>query len=179
MNADWFNADKIRGAHNDWDFNVGIIRQVKRMKKLADNSKKFVVADFICPIKKQIEIFKPNFIIWMDTIKKSKYPRMNKIFSKPKKYDLRLKEKNLKINLMQFEDKLFGYKWENTSPTIQLMGRFQPWHYGHRKLFEKCVLKTGQVNIMVKNVKKNKTILFISCSKKKKLAKTFHTLKKE
>ena len=58
LNADWFNADKIRGAHNDWDFsNVGIIRQVKRMKKLADNSKKkFVVADFICPIKKQIEI---------------------------------------------------------------------------------------------------------------------------
>ena len=25
---------------------------------------------------------------------------------------------------MQFKDKLFGYKWENTSPTIQLMGRF-------------------------------------------------------
>ncbi len=119
LNADWFNADKIRGAHNDWDFsNVGIIRQVKRMKKLADNSKKkFVVADFICPIKKQIEIFKPNFIIWMDTIKKSKYPRMNKIFSKPKKYDLRLKEKNLKINLMQFEDK-FPFRLERNFKNI-------------------------------------------------------------
>ena len=41
---------------------------------------------------------------------------MNKIFSKPKKYDLRLKEKNLKINLMQFEDKLFGYKWKILRP---------------------------------------------------------------
>ncbi len=180
LNADWFNADKIRGAHNDWDFsNVGIIRQVKRMKKLADNSKKkFVVADFICPIKKQIEIFKPNFIIWMDTIKKSKYPRMNKIFSKPKKYDLRLKEKNLKINLMQFEDKLFGYKWENTSPTIQLMGRFQPWHYGHRKLFEKCVLKTGQVNIMVKNVKKNKNNPYSFLAVKKKIGQDLSYFKK-
>tara|TARA_B100000579_G_scaffold93458_1_gene73860 strand:- start:976 stop:1755 length:780 start_codon:yes stop_codon:yes gene_type:complete len=171
LNADWFNADKIRGDYDDWDFsNAGIIRQVKRMKKLADSSKKkFVVADFICPIKKQIEIFKPNFIIWMDTIKKSKYQRMNKLFSKPKKYDLRIEEKNLKINLMQFNDKFFGYKWENTLPTIQMMGRFQPWHYGHRKLFEKCILKTGQVNIMVKNVKKNKNNPYSFLQVKKKI----------
>ena len=87
---------------------------------------------------------------------------MNKIFSKPKKYDLRLKEKNLKINLMQFKDKLFGYKWENTSPTIQLMGRFQPWHYGHRKLFEKCDIKNWTSKYHGKKCKKNKTILIHS-----------------
>ncbi len=180
LNADWFNADKIRGDYDDWDFsNAGIIRQVKRMKKLADSSKKkFVVADFICPIKKQIEIFKPNFIIWMDTIKKSKYQRMNKLFSKPKKYDLRIEEKNLKINLMQFNDKFFGYKWENTLPTIQMMGRFQPWHYGHRKLFEKCILKTGQVNIMVKNVKKNKNNPYSFLQVKKKIGQDLLYFKK-
>ena len=80
LKADWFNADKIRGKYNDWDFSPsGIIRQVKRMKKLADDSKKkFVVTDFICPLKKQFQIYKPDFIIWMDTIKKSRYPRINK-----------------------------------------------------------------------------------------------------
>ena len=41
LNADWLNADQIRGKYQDWDFSKsGIIRQVKRMKFLADSSKK-------------------------------------------------------------------------------------------------------------------------------------------
>ena len=41
LNADWFNADKIRAKYDDWDFTrAGIIRQVSRMKKLASISKK-------------------------------------------------------------------------------------------------------------------------------------------
>ena len=138
LKADWLNADKIRGKYNDWDFSrAGILRQVNRMRDLAKNSKKkYVVADFICPLKQQIKIFDPNFIVWMDTIKKSRYPRINKIFTEPFKYNLRFKEKNLNLNFIQFKDKIFDYKWNNSNPTIQMMGRFQPWHYGHRKLFE-------------------------------------------
>ena len=53
------------GFQQDWNY-----RQVKRMKKLADSShKKYVVADFVCPYKAS-QIFKPNFIFWMDTIKR-------------------------------------------------------------------------------------------------------------
>jgi cytidyltransferase-like protein len=44
------------------------------------------------------------------------------------------------------------YKWSNKNPTVQMLGRFQPWHNGHQKLFEKILKKTGQVYIMVKNV---------------------------
>ena len=99
LNAEWLNADRIRGKFNDWDFSKsGIIRQVKRMRLLSKKSKKkIVIADFICPYHEQIKIFKPNFIVWMDTIKKSCYPRMNRIFQKPKKYDLRVMEKNYKL----------------------------------------------------------------------------------
>ena len=43
------------------------------------------------------------------------------------------------------------YKWESKKPTVQMLGRFQPWHKGHQKLFQKILKKTGQVYIMVKN----------------------------
>jgi len=153
LNAEWLNADVIRGKYNDWDFRKeGIIRQVKRMRNFAKKSKKkYVVADFVCPLPEQLKIFKPNFIVWMDTIKKGRFADMNKLFKKPKRFNLRIKEKKNEINVIQVLDKLLGYKWKNNFPTIQMLGRFQPWHYGHRSLFEKCLLKTGQVNIMVKD----------------------------
>ena len=154
VGAEWLNADKIRGEYNDWDFSEkGIIRQVERMKNLAHLSrKKIVIADFVCPLKKQIDIFKPNIIVWMDTIKKSRFRTMNNLFKAPKKYNLRIKEKDIKLNLLKLKNKLETYKWDNKKPTVQMLGRWQPWHEGHRKLFEKSILITGQVNILVRDV---------------------------
>ena len=99
-NAHWLNADKVRNKFNDWDFSEkGIVRQVKRMNQLSKKTKKkYVVADFICPLHKQVRIFKPDIIIWMDTIKKGGFENMNRIFKKPKHFDLRLKRKNLSKN---------------------------------------------------------------------------------
>ena len=42
-----------------------------------------------------------------------------------------------------------------TNPTVQMMGRYQPWHGGHRELFKKSVIKTGQVAIFVRNMPVN------------------------
>ena len=36
-------------------------------------------------------------------------------------------------------------------PTVQMLGRFQPWHEGHRELFKRAHSKTGQVAIMVRD----------------------------
>ena len=46
-----------------------------------------------------------------------------------------------------------NHKWDNKLPTAQMLGRWQPWHAGHQKLFEEILKKTGQVNIMVRDVK--------------------------
>ncbi len=49
-------------------------------------------------------------------------------------------------------DKNTTYVWDDKKPTAQMLGRWQPWHAGHQKLFEEILKKTGQVNIMVRNV---------------------------
>ena len=46
-----------------------------------------------------------------------------------------------------------NHVWDNKHPTAQMLGRWQPWHAGHQKLFEEILKKTGQVNIMVRDVK--------------------------
>ena len=45
-----------------------------------------------------------------------------------------------------------NHVWDNKLPTAQMLGRWQPWHGGHQKLFEEILKKTGQVNIMVRDV---------------------------
>jgi len=44
------------------------------------------------------------------------------------------------------------HKWDNKKPTAQMLGRWQPWHEGHQELFKRILKKTGQVNIMVRDV---------------------------
>lgn len=42
------------------------------------------------------------------------------------------------------------FDWKK--PTVQMLGRWQPWHDGHTALFKKAILETGQVCIMIRNV---------------------------
>ncbi|MFL2707794.1 MAG: cytidyltransferase [Gammaproteobacteria bacterium] len=43
------------------------------------------------------------------------------------------------------------FDWKK--PTVQMLGRWQPWHKGHQELFKRCIAKTGQVIIQVRDVK--------------------------
>ena len=42
--------------------------------------------------------------------------------------------------------------WDNKKPTAQMLGRWQPWHGGHQKLFEETLKRAEQVLIMVRDV---------------------------
>jgi hypothetical protein len=44
------------------------------------------------------------------------------------------------------------FDWKK--PTVQMLGRWQPWHDGHTALFKKALETTGQVCIMVRDVYK-------------------------
>ena len=42
------------------------------------------------------------------------------------------------------------FDWKK--PTVEILGRWQPWHDGHTELFKKALEKTGQVCIMYRDV---------------------------
>ena len=42
------------------------------------------------------------------------------------------------------------FDWKK--PTVQMLGRWQPWHDGHQELFKRSIKKTGQVSIQVRDV---------------------------
>ena len=157
INAKWLNADEVRKEANDWDFSdEGRKRQAKRMSEKAEKFKQDgfnVIADFVCPTPKARELFNPDFIVWMDTIEKGRFEDTNKIFVKPEKYNVRVTEKNSDVWSIIISDKIIKYEWDNKKPTAQMLGRWQPWHGGHQALFEEILKKTGQVNIMVRDVK--------------------------
>jgi len=42
------------------------------------------------------------------------------------------------------------FDWKK--PTVQMLGRWQPWHDGHTELFKRALQQTGQVCIMYRDV---------------------------
>ena len=91
LEAAWYNADKVRGMAGDWDFSDdGRTRQSLRMKNLADfetSHNRFVICDFVCPTEETRNIFDPDILIWLDTIKEGRFEDTNKMFIKPEKFD--------------------------------------------------------------------------------------------
>ncbi len=98
INAKWLNADQVRKDANDFDFSKeGRNKQAIRMANLAKNLNKKghkVVADFVCPTPEARKLFNPDFIVWLDTIKKGRFEDTNHMFVQPDKCDLIIKEKD-------------------------------------------------------------------------------------
>ncbi len=153
----WLNADEIRKKYNDWDFSrEGRIRQSQRMRELSESSNcDFVIADFVAPLAEMRNNFKADWTIWMDTINQGRFEDTNQMFIKPDVYDFRVTELNaekwadfIASHILDSRRRpVFDYKKE----TVQMLGRWQPWHRGHRALFERAISKTGQVCIMIRD----------------------------
>lgn len=155
----WYNADNIRRIFEDWDFSPeGRERQAVRMGSTADKDSAngiIAVCDFICPTARTRELFgAADWVIWMDTIQTSRFPDTDLIFKPPAEYDLRIRSFNDSWAEVIVEHIINGTKppvWNNRAPTVQMMGRWQPWHAGHRALFERLLERTGQVCIQIRD----------------------------
>ena len=155
--VEWFNADDVRKRFNDWGFSQeGRIRQSHRMRELSDKSSAdFVIVDFVAPLPEMRYNYKADWTIWMDTIDAGRYEDTNRMFTPPDVYDFRITEQAAdkwsefvgEHILTNRHRPVFDWRRE----TVQMLGRWQPWHDGHRALFERAISKTGQVCIMIRD----------------------------
>jgi hypothetical protein len=156
--VDWFNADDVRKRYNDWDFSCeGRIRQSIRMADFALScTSDYVICDFVAPLVEQRNNFKADWTIWIDTIDAGRFEDTNRAFVEPEVYDFRVTEQDADkwaefIGQHILENRrrpVFDWKKE----TVQMLGRWQPFHAGHRALFERLISRTGQVVIQVRDV---------------------------
>lgn len=153
----WFNADEVRQKYNDWDFShEGRIRQSLRMAEFAISSQSdFVICDFVAPLVEMRDNFKADWTIWVDTIEKGRFEDTNKMFVPPTEYDFRVTEQDCEKWAEFIGDHILNNRrrpvFEWRKETVQMLGRWQPWHAGHRALFERALAKTGQVCIMIRD----------------------------
>jgi hypothetical protein len=153
----WFNADDVRRKYNDWDFSKeGRIRQSLRMLEFALTANTdYVICDFVAPLVEMRNNFKADWTIWMDTIDAGRYEDTNKAFVPPAVYDFRITEQNAERWVEFVGDHILDerrrptFNWQKE--TVQMLGRWQPWHAGHRALFERAISKTGQVVIQLRD----------------------------
>jgi energy-coupling factor transporter ATP-binding protein EcfA2 len=116
MSSTRINGDEVRESCKDWDFSSeGRIRQAQRMAKLAKKSEaQFVIADFIAPTKETRDIFNADMLIWLDTIRSSKYTNTDAVFQNPTNYKFKITKKNAKIEALKIFNYLKGTKNEKS-----------------------------------------------------------------
>jgi len=112
--CNWFNADDIRRKENDWDFSPsGRRRAAARMRTLVNNSIHICnIVDMVSPTPETRDIVKPDYIIWMDTIKEGRFDDTNQMFVPPENANYIMKEwytqddiKNIMTELYKLTEK--------------------------------------------------------------------------
>lgn len=157
LNAVHFNADEVRSRINkDLGFSVeDRIEQARRMGWLCDQVVKaggFAIADFICPTPETRAAFGDAFTVWVDRIPEGRFPDTNKLFVPPAQYDVRVTADGTKEFWTEQITRKLVPTFDPQRPTALFVGRWQPFHDGHKALIEEGLRRIGQACIAVRNL---------------------------
>jgi len=151
------NGDDIRQLHNDWDFSPeGRLRQAVRMREYANDllkQGKHVVLDFVCPLREYRRIINPDICIFTNRTPVRDFPDTTAIFEQPDYENEYVSEIICDDSDVDGVIGELSYDLESitdTKPTAMMIGRFQPFHAGHKALFEAALAKHGQVCIVIR-----------------------------
>jgi hypothetical protein len=158
LKASWFNADAVRqDIYSELGFSeTDRLEHATRMGKLCDWANLgggYSIADFVCPTQETRQAFNADFTVWVDRIQEGRYEDTNKMFEKPMNYDVRLIEGTPEDWVDTVLEKLNSTEqWDNQAPTALLIGRYQPFHVGHKTLVAESIKRTGQCCIALRDV---------------------------
>jgi cytidyltransferase-like protein len=156
LNAVHFNADEVRANVNkDLGFTLeDRVEQARRMGWLCDRvveADGYAVADFICPTVKTRDAFGDAFVVWVDRIKRSLFPDTDALFEPPEQCDVHVGPEGSAAYWAERICEKVLPSFDPQLPTALFVGRFQPFHDGHKKLIEKGLRRVGQVCIAVRD----------------------------
>jgi adenylylsulfate kinase len=158
LNAVHFNADEVRANINK-DLGFGVadrVEHARRMGWLCDrvvDVGNYAIADFICPTVEARDAFgaEDAFVIWIDRIQEGRFTDTNRMFQVPERYDLRVTAEGSPELWADRAAQLLRPVFDFKKPTALMLGRYQPFHEGHRALIIQGIERVGQVCIAVRD----------------------------
>jgi cytidyltransferase-like protein len=157
LNAVVFNNDAVRSNINrDLGFSPeDRIEQARRMGWLCDRvveSGGTAIADFVCPTPEARAAFGSDaFVVFVDRIKHGRFDDTNALFVAPERYGIRVDAGGTPQFWAEQAFAMLRPVFDPRKPTALFVGRFQPFHAGHRRLIEEGLRRVGQVCIAVRD----------------------------
>jgi adenylylsulfate kinase len=159
LNAVHFNADEVRREINaDLGFSEpDRIEHARRIGWLCDQvtgTGCFALADFICPTEETRAAFTkggPAFIVWVDRVSVGRFEDTNRMFTPPAQCDLRVSADGTPDYWAEQIVKRVRSIFDPKRPTAIFIGRYQPFHDGHKALITEGLRRVGQVCIAVRD----------------------------
>ena len=159
LNAVHFNADEVRhNINKDLGFSEeDRIEQARRMGWLCDlvvKTGSFAVADFICPTPATRAAFLAGgeaFVVWVNRIGRSRFEDTNRMFVPPEHFDVRVTAEGAPEFWVEEVARRVRPVFDPKKPTALFVGRYQPFHDGHKALIVEGLRRVGQVCVAVRD----------------------------
>jgi cytidyltransferase-like protein len=156
LSAVTFNADAVRAnLSRDLGFShEDRVEHARRMGWMCDRVVEAggtAIADFICPTEDTRAAFGQAFTIWVDRIHAGRFEDTNQLFIAPTRFDFRVRAEGAPQYWAEQILARLRPAFDPQKPTALFVGRYQPFHAGHRQLIEEGLRRVGQACIAVRD----------------------------
>ncbi len=158
LRAVHLNADAVRGNINkELGFeHADRIEHARRMGWMCDQVVKaghYALADFVCPTPETRLAFGAAYTVYLNTNQPTPYADTQALFVAPERVDYEVCEQNAEFHAAAIARNLAsmntGFDWRK--PTALFLGRYQPFHDGHKALVLEGLNRVGQACIAVRD----------------------------